>query len=303
MQRSDTGVSVVVPARRPELASAAVASALSQTVGDIEVIVVYDGAVADEEYARLKSLLDSEVRLIATGMKSNANCARNLGIAVATKDYIALLDDDDVWLPDKLDCQLKEAPAVGTLWVSTTQVQTFGGERNQVWPAVPPPPDGLDRYLLGRSEIGAKPNFLQTSTWLAPAGVFKDNQFDESRTIHQDLDWLVRVQHDRCLKLVHVQRPLTRYRESTVGSVSRTSPWTESFRWICDLTLPADPRARGDFLLVNVLPKAVLQGRLKNAWTIWIAANRTYEAGFSAKVFAWSWLVRYLLRRMRLRSK
>ncbi len=99
-------VSVVIPTRgRAELLAQCVESILAQTLDDIEVIVVVDGPdpatidfVSNVDDDRLGYEIHHESRGVSN--------ARNTGIAVATGEWVAFCDDDDVWAPTKLAAQL-----------------------------------------------------------------------------------------------------------------------------------------------------------------------------------------------------
>ena len=80
----------------------AVRSALSQTLADIEVIVV-DDASTDDTYARVQGIHDSRLRLFRTDGGGWAR-ARNSVMAEAQGRYLAFLDGDDEWLPHHLEC-------------------------------------------------------------------------------------------------------------------------------------------------------------------------------------------------------
>ncbi len=106
---SDPLISVVIPTRgRPLLVTRAVHSALRQTFDRFEVIVVIDGP---DEATRdaLRVLADPRLRVIQLGSNGGACAARNRGAEAARGEWIALLDDDDEWLPDKLDAQMQLA--------------------------------------------------------------------------------------------------------------------------------------------------------------------------------------------------
>jgi len=97
-------VSVVVASKRggPWL-DEAVTSVLTQTMSDLEVVVVDDGVPGGITPA---SDWDRRVRLIASGGRGIA-MARNLGNTHAHGRYIAVIDEDDIWLPEKLAVQLR----------------------------------------------------------------------------------------------------------------------------------------------------------------------------------------------------
>lgn len=97
-------VSVIVPAyNAAETLEAAVRSALAQTDSDLEVVIV-DDASTDSTFAVASSLsgADGRVRVLRNTKNSGASASRNRAIESSTGDWIALLDADDAWLPDRL---------------------------------------------------------------------------------------------------------------------------------------------------------------------------------------------------------
>jgi glycosyltransferase involved in cell wall biosynthesis len=98
-------LSVVIPTwNRAQLVCDAIDSALNQ--GDVEVIVV-DDASSDNTAELVTRIYDDRVRLIRLSHRSGAGAARNAGAAAASGEFIGFLDSDDVWLPGKLDAELK----------------------------------------------------------------------------------------------------------------------------------------------------------------------------------------------------
>jgi glycosyltransferase involved in cell wall biosynthesis len=99
---------VVIPTRnRGQRVGRAVASAQAQTVSDIEIIVV-DDASKDETATVLDAIAaaDSRVRVVRNAEPGGAAAARNRGLDEAGSGFVAFLDDDDRWLPHKLERQL-----------------------------------------------------------------------------------------------------------------------------------------------------------------------------------------------------
>src|SRR6185436_11387163 len=100
-------VSVVIPTRdRPHLVSAAIRSALAQSLREIEVIVVIDGPDARTEES-IRLIEDDRLGTTTLPRPSGAPSARNAGVAAARGRWVAFLDDDDEWLPEKLARQLE----------------------------------------------------------------------------------------------------------------------------------------------------------------------------------------------------
>lgn len=102
---------VIITYKRPlKVLSRAVQSVLNQTHDNLELIIVNDAPeekmLAQEIYTYIDSLKDQRIKYVEHVQNSGANVARNTGLNYATGKYIAYLDDDDEWLPQKLEKQL-----------------------------------------------------------------------------------------------------------------------------------------------------------------------------------------------------
>lgn len=102
-------VSVIIPTHnREDLLPRAIESVLKQTYTKFEVIVVSDGSTDNtKEIVSKYSSNDSRVRYIGYTPARGGNIARNTGIEASKGEYIAFLDDDDEWLSEKLEKQVK----------------------------------------------------------------------------------------------------------------------------------------------------------------------------------------------------
>ncbi|MFO1150484.1 MAG: glycosyltransferase family 2 protein [Alsobacter sp.] len=104
-------VSVIIPAYNaaPSL-ERAVRSALAQTLGDLEVIVVDDGSQdRTHDIAMQLSRADPRVRVMSQGKNLGVSAARNAGMAAARGEWVALLDADDAYRPERLSRLLEVA--------------------------------------------------------------------------------------------------------------------------------------------------------------------------------------------------
>ncbi len=100
-------LSVVIPTwNRAHLVCDAINSALNQRPGEVEVIVV-DDASTDDTTDLITRVYGDWVRLMRPGVRGGAGAARNAGVALARGEFVAFLDSDDVWLPGKLDAELR----------------------------------------------------------------------------------------------------------------------------------------------------------------------------------------------------
>ena len=97
-------VSVIIPTyNRAALVQQAVASVKAQTYRDFEIVVVDDGGT-DGAYEVLSA--DRELRVLHHPSRRGVSAARNTGITAARGEWLAFLDSDDLWLPDKLARQV-----------------------------------------------------------------------------------------------------------------------------------------------------------------------------------------------------
>jgi glycosyltransferase involved in cell wall biosynthesis len=98
-------ISVVIPAHNAERTILeTIESVQKQTFSDFEVIVIDDGST-DQTRELVESIADERVKLFSY-QNGGVAVARNRGISHATGEFIALLDADDLWTPDKLELQL-----------------------------------------------------------------------------------------------------------------------------------------------------------------------------------------------------
>jgi glycosyltransferase involved in cell wall biosynthesis len=115
-------VSVVIPTHnRPELLAEAIASVRAQTFTDYEIIVVSNGESRETRWAS---------RGVAAGHgtyieldEGNVSVARNTGIERARGEWIAFLDDDDLWLPTILEREVAEAQRTGADMIACDYVE------------------------------------------------------------------------------------------------------------------------------------------------------------------------------------
>lgn len=113
-------VSVILPCYNgEEFLPGAIRSVMSQSVQDWEVIVVDDGSTDGSRQTLAPYLRDSRIRLIEHGWNRGIPHTKNTGIEAARGQYIAFLDQDDIWIRNKLEMQvarfLSEEEDVGIL--------------------------------------------------------------------------------------------------------------------------------------------------------------------------------------------
>lgn len=130
IQSNNPLVSVVIPAFNAErYIASTLNSVLSQTHSNLQVIVV-DDASSDGTAAILRSFADSRIEIITQSINSHHVAARNLALERAKGDYIAFLDNDDLWMPDKLEKQLSVMEAMPSCGVCFTWGQIIDENSN-----------------------------------------------------------------------------------------------------------------------------------------------------------------------------
>jgi glycosyltransferase involved in cell wall biosynthesis len=98
---------IITTHNRAAMLASAIKSVLNQTFKDFELLIV-DDASEDKTEEVVKTFVDNKIRYIkiSTEDSKGGNYARNIGIKEAKAEFVAFLDDDDEWLPEKLEKQL-----------------------------------------------------------------------------------------------------------------------------------------------------------------------------------------------------
>lgn len=132
---SPTLISIVIPTyERASLLRRAIASVAAQTFTDWELIVVDDTSTDKDIAAEVAGFSDSRMRCIRHDTNRGAPAARNTGMRLAQGQYIALLDSDDEWLPEKLEAQLErfESPQVDNVAVVLCNTEILTSRNGEV---------------------------------------------------------------------------------------------------------------------------------------------------------------------------
>lgn len=194
-------VSVVICTyNRTELLAGAIESVVSQTHTNLEILIV-DDASTDETPRLVSNFGDPRIRLLRHEINKGGAAARNTGILAARGDYIAFLDDDDEWEPNKTEMQLtmlRETQADAVLCM-----YSMGGR-------VVSAPSGnlaitLDELRRGFVRGGS------TSALMAKAEVLRTELFDETLPKCQDWDICIRIA--RRYSLLCLNMPLVKYND------------------------------------------------------------------------------------------
>jgi glycosyltransferase involved in cell wall biosynthesis len=165
-------VTVVIPTRnRSRLLLSTLRSALAQRDVDVRIVIV-DEASTDDTRDVIARHGDARVRSIRHDRPQGVSVARNHGIAESDTEWVAFLDDDDLWAPDKLALQLGRARAEGRDWTYGASVSLL--PTHEVSGGGPPPsPDAVCRDLPLRNVVpGGASNVVARRALLERVGPF-----------------------------------------------------------------------------------------------------------------------------------
>lgn len=188
MTKLSPAVSAIIPTyNREHLIGRAVRSVLNQTFQDVEVVVVDDDST-DNTKEVIDGFNDTRIKYIKHEENRGGSAARNTAIRNARGNYIAFLDDDDEWLPTKLEKQIdklrKSADRVGLIYSWAEIIDENGN---------------LFRKFQSRIKGEALREILDRNFLVSPTAIVKKmcfdrvGLFDESFTSCQDREMWTRI--------------------------------------------------------------------------------------------------------------
>ncbi len=186
------GISVVIPAYNyGRFLSETLNSALSQTEGDIEVIVVDDGSTDDTRKV-VSRFSDRRLRYIYQA-NQGLSAARNTGILNSRFPYMAFLDADDLWLPGMLEAALKTftlLPAnYGLVACGSVRITADGTPIDRLKEGVA----GVQQREVKSQDIVIKSRFMPSAV-VVRREVFKEvGNFDTNLRSSEDRDMWIRI--------------------------------------------------------------------------------------------------------------
>ena len=201
-------VSVIIPTyNRAHLIGKAIKSVLNQTYQDFEIIVVDDGST-DNTGEIVKSFDNFKIRYISNSNNRGASAARNTGIRASQGEYIALLDSDDEWLPEKLDKQIKvlqnKSPEVGVAYSDVLYIDKNGKNMNRKL-SNPGKEGYIYEDLLGENYVGTPSALLIKKECFNRVGLFDD-------LLNAQDDWDMWIRIAKYYRFAFIKVPLVKYR-------------------------------------------------------------------------------------------
>lgn len=176
-------VSCIIPTRnRHGLLQRALESVASQTYRALEIIIVDDAS--EDETERLATDYankDRRIKYFRNAKALGAGGSRNIGILRATGKYISFLDDDDLWMPEKIERQVQAMKHFDAVLCASV-LQRNGRGWGRFDKPIVQPGDLRKGNLLGGNSI-----------LMAEISVTKENLFDQTLPSGQDWDLLIRI--------------------------------------------------------------------------------------------------------------
>jgi len=230
-------VSVIIPTHnRPQMLKEAVDSVLAQTIQDFQIVIVLNGASA--ESVEMGRRLGANAKIKVVEMEDSTLAAsRNFGLSFVETEWVAFLDDDDIWHPDKLELQLAAAAQTGADLV-TCNFTAFDQDGDIPSSGLEPLPSGLsfaEALVVTNFVSGGSAVLIRNEAIRAHGG------FDASLHGCEDWDMWRRLSWDR--KIHYLDRRLVKYRRH--GSNMTVRP---------DLTIQAEAQHFAK-LLIDTPPR------------------------------------------------
>lgn len=231
-----TTVSVIIPMYNVEAyIAAAIDCVLAQTFRDFELLIVNDGS-SDSSALICRSYNDPRIREIRQANRGLAG-ARNTGIRQARGRYLAFLDADDLWEPDKLEehvAHLEQNPEVGVSYCQSRFMDDAGQPMGLMQSPKLSDVNAVD--VLCRNPVGNGSAAVIRREVFAAIGfrarlhgeeeVF---YFDESFRQSEDIECWIRIAATTGWKFAGIGRPLTWYRTNAGGLSANLEAQYESW--------------------------------------------------------------------------
>jgi glycosyltransferase involved in cell wall biosynthesis len=283
-------VSIITPTLdRLHFLRRALESALAQTYQDLEVVVVVDGP-SPELAAFVTAHPDPRVRLVQREETGGVAAARNTGIAASRGRYVGFLDDDDIWMPTKLERQVPLLDAGADVVHSLVYVADGDGN---VYERASERGFRLFReaaaagypytWLLRRSSY-------QISTFLVRRSCIESvGGFDPALTAVDDLDFVHKLWRQYELHLV--DEPLTKYcfHGANWSFTKSADVWVrlaqKELAWIAEARPPGRDEAEA-YLFMQIAQAAWIAGRYREAVRPALRARRADPSVLTAKTLA-----------------
>lgn len=185
----DVNISVIIPIFNAEKhIEECLDSVLAQTLTSYELILVNDGS-RDNTLTLLEKYKNNTCVKIINKTNGGASSARNLGIENAKGKYLAFLDSDDLWHPEKLAIQFDVMEKNKNLLACYSKVVHSESSKNLSWPEI----SVIQTKLQEINEIFLNPYLVTSSFFVKKDVVISVNKFDQSLKTAEDIDLYLKI--------------------------------------------------------------------------------------------------------------
>lgn len=275
-------VSAIVPTyNRAHIIRRTIDSTIGQSYQNLEIIIV-DDASRDNTEEVVKAIGDTRIRYVRHQTNQGASIARNTGVETARGEYVAFLDSDDIWLPNKIEVQLpslQNHPHPEKV-VGYTQVTNIRSDKVFVLPLQPKNEDEpVADYLFANGGL------MQTGTLMMPRALALDTPFRSGIVPHEDPDLCIRLEAKGAF-FTFIDKPLTTWHnDRQEGRATSMSDYKISLNWIREYESAISPRATKGFLVTEVV-RRLIDSEQKRIYAEKLLVDALLEGVISPKLFA-----------------
>lgn len=292
-------VSVIIPTiGRPSILRA-IESVRRQSYENVEIIVSVDGPLTESGGEIIKEAAKDVGTVIRSSVSAGPGMARLSGVEASTGSFVAFLDDDDAFLPYKLERQVARATHAlrsATHVVVGCRVEVVD-DQGRVLRRVPrrpmEPGESLTRYLFRRTQVRPRQTAWGASMILSDRALAAEVSSEATGTVHEDWSWLLAAERVPDTVFSMCEEVLLSYSSHTRGSGSHRcdtgDAWRNSRNWFRERRDKLSVREYGDGVLcisgaralqardmggtVEVVVEAVTNGQPGScAWVFFVAS-------------------------------
>lgn len=289
---NNRSISVIIPTIGRDSVFDALDSVYKQSVSVNEVIVCYDGDdfyLFSKKIEKFKLERSEDIILINVGPFSGGNVARQRGIDNSNCKYVALLDDDDLWLDNHIadliqftyynDNELMLASCFAKVESSSNSSFTLPGRPIS-------DNESLSDYLFKVRGLVLTCGFVQSSLLLFSKELALKIPFNQTLKFHQDIDWLLRLDQSQINFRYFQSNKVSVVYNSTPLSVSKRITPGGSISWARSVFDSNNKRCLGDFLLTQSLHYARQNGTFSDEINVLFSAIKYGKPGVASIIRA-----------------
>jgi len=257
--------SVIIPTIGRDTLNRAIESVLKQTLPPAEIIVVAGNP------PNISQAYASKVKVVenysSASSASTAAHNRNIGVRAATSDFVAFLDDDDLWLPSKMKIQMEYLSKFpqGLSMTSTLYVLfgIFTIKRPRKRFAID---QSILQAIYGRRRVLPSPYYAGSSGIVLSRSLAISHPFNEELSYCEDIWWMHELQIDG-IKIYQHPEKLVRvianpFRAAKRDSLANSDPWRAKLRQV-------DPVLESNYLRGIGFRNAIMRGKFGEAFSLW----------------------------------